>query len=320
MRQDVDIAKALRQERKRRSARRRPCGRSGDDLSAGPRTAAAIRGVAWAVRLDRRVTAQAREVHLMRSFKYLKYHIEEYVLPEFEQFGEVVLERIAPVFDAINQEATDLEKRRFRELMSAYEGPDDWSAGEGAAELAFKEASNYARTLSRMKFATLNLFAAGLYHLSEQHIIDLSLMIRGLVLSEGGGWVPREEQPTPIELKDALCSFEKETGLKLNGLASWQPIRELKMLANLVKHGEAGTTKTLRQLQPHLFVEPAFRTKNSVERNSRQRSGSRRERTMRVRKPLFGQDFYVTPDDFAKYHQGSIAYWTDVAAQLGRRR
>jgi hypothetical protein len=36
----------------------------------------------------------------------------------------------------------------------------------------------------------------------------------------------------------------------------------------------------------------------------------------RVRKPLFGQDIYVMPEDFDRYHAGSVAFWTELADAL----
>jgi hypothetical protein len=38
--------------------------------------------------------------------------------------------------------------------------------------------------------------------------------------------------------------------------------------------------------------------------------------TLRVEATLFGQDFFVTKDEFAAYHKGSVAFWTELAEAL----
>ena len=81
-------------------------------------------------------------------------------------------------------------------------------------------------------------------------------------------------------------------------------INELQLIANAVKHGEGHSAADLHQVRPDLFVLPQFKGKGI---------GTHR---MRVRKPLFGQDIYVSADDFAKYHDGSVAFWNEIAAAL----
>ena len=101
----------------------------------------------------------------------------------------------------------------------------------------------------------------------------------------------RDEIPTA----EAIKWFKNDVGLDLKGLLSWPVINELRLVANAVKHGEGHSAADLRQLRPDLFVLPQFKDREI---------GTHR---LRVRKPLFGQDIYVSADDFAKYHDGSAA-------------
>jgi hypothetical protein len=55
---------------------------------------------------------------------------------------------------------------------------------------------------------------------------------------------------------------------------------------------------------PILFVHPKLRE---------QETGAR---GLRVRKPLFGEDLWVTKEDFARYHAATLSFWDDLAAQL----
>jgi hypothetical protein len=106
-------------------------------------------------------------------------HVRARVCPRFQQFGDLVLSRVLPAFDGINEEAHALERRRYEELLSSVAAPqeDMWEAGEAMADIAFNEAMDHAVLLGSMRFATLNLFAAALYHMTEQLLIDLVLRI-----------------------------------------------------------------------------------------------------------------------------------------------
>jgi len=96
----------------------------------------------------------------------------------FQQFGDLVALACATGFDGINEEAHALERRRYEELVSASRRPRRYvGSRRGDGDIAFNEAMDHAVLLGSMRFATLNLFAAALYHMTEQHLIDLVLRI-----------------------------------------------------------------------------------------------------------------------------------------------
>lgn len=85
---------------------------------------------------------------------------------------------------------------------------------------------------------------------------------------------------------------------------SWGLIDELRLVANVVKHGEGESADDLRIKRPDLFVYLSFRDEEI-------RIGTRRIETV-----LFGQDLYVTTDELVRYHKGSVAFWTELADAL----
>ena len=95
----------------------------------------------------------------MKSFfgKHWSEHIRERICPRFKQFGELVLSRVLPAFEGINEEAHALERRRYEELMSSVSAPEEdmWEAGEAMADLAFNEAMDHAVLLESMRYATI---------------------------------------------------------------------------------------------------------------------------------------------------------------------
>jgi hypothetical protein len=112
--------------------------------------------------------------------------------------------------------------------MSSVSAPEEdmWDAGEAMADLAFNEAMDHAVLFESMRFATLNLYAAALYHLTEQHLIDLPLQILNY-----------EEQHN-FRREQVVSWFKDTPGLDLALLPSWRLIDELRLVANVVKHAE----------------------------------------------------------------------------------
>ena len=234
---------------------------------------------------------------MMKSFhgKHWRDYIHGRVVPRFRQFGELVLSRVLPAFDGINEEAEALERRRFNELVSSLDMPEEAMRGaeEAMADLAFNEAMDHALLLGSMRFATLNLYAAALYHLTEQHLIDVPLQILNY------------EGRHNLRPKDAFAWFKHTLGLDIASLASWPKIYELQLVANVVKHGEGASAAELRKIRPDLFVYPTLRE-----------SGIGPSEVLRVERTLFGNDFFVTTEEFEGYHNGSVAFWIELADAL----
>ena len=119
---------------------------------------------------------------------------------------------------------------------------DDMSAGEAIGDLALNEAMNHAVLLESMRFATLNLYAAALYHLTEQHLIDVPLQILNY------------DDRHNLRPDGAVVWFKNALALDLLSLPTWSLIEELRLVANVVKHGEGDSAAKLRKIRPELFV------------------------------------------------------------------
>jgi hypothetical protein len=223
---------------------------------------------------------------------YWGRYVEKRVCTDFQSFGGMVRNRVLPVFDGMKQELDDLEERRRNELMSAVDdSQEDYRAkGEVMEALAVNEAMEHATMLSAVYYATLNLYAAALFHLTEQHIVDLSTRILDY------------RHRAEMALADAIKWFNEDVGLDLKGLPTWAVINELRLVAHTVKHGEGHSAKALCELRPDLFTLPHHRSDGAAD--------------LRVRKPLFGEGVYVTEEDFVTYHIGSVAFWNEIAAVL----
>jgi hypothetical protein len=135
-----------------------------------------------------------------------------------------------------------------------------------------------------------------LFHLFEQHAAELRLRaLRG--------------HPKEISLKHVIQWLKKDAGVDLETFGNWDTIYdELRLVANAVKHAEGKSAAQLRLKRPELLMHP------------KEREGLARKNLIRfpVRKPLFGEDLYITPGDFCRYAEAVVGFWSELAGVLGQ--
>ena len=96
-----------------------------------------------------------------------------------------------------------------------------------------------------LRQSMVNLLAAGLYHMIEQQLGALSLDCA-------------YERVSDTNLDVVKTWYVTNLGIDLSSLEPWAKLRELRLVANSVKHAEGGSAKQLRELRPDLFQDPAF--------------------------------------------------------------
>jgi hypothetical protein len=211
---------------------------------------------------------------------------------------DTIFDRILPAFREISSEAETAQEDEWNRQMSMpSEGGDDpGDAGEMASEVGI---AHYER-LCRMRQMTLNMMAVNLRHLVDQQIMDFH---KRQVLS-----ISEERERTlhkDIVFRDRL----RNAGIDVETLRSWISMVELRLLSNVIKHGE-GDFKPERQTDydklfvtcPELFVEPEIRGTES------QLCGR-----PRVDRPAGGEDLYVSETDLSRYIESSVMFWNELA-------
>jgi hypothetical protein len=230
-------------------------------------------------------------------------YIRERVVPEFESFRDVVTERIFPVFDNFMTEAKEHGRQWLKEQIARIDR-DNPDRDEGIAyftDEALDKTVDYADTLVGMYFASTALYTLGLFHLFEQHAADLPLRVYNNYNHDG-----------PIALEDVTAWLKDEVSVNVKGFRSWQLIKELQLVANTIKHGEGGAAKRLRRFRRDLFIHPKYRSESKREKRNRM--------PRRIRKPLLGEDVFITPEEFEKYAGAAIGFWSELADAVAKER
>jgi hypothetical protein len=172
------------------------------------------------------------------------------------------------------------------------------------AEAAQEHSYDWWEMMTSLRQTTLNLLAAGLFHLVEQQLATLSR--DGLF----------DEPVSDTKLSVVVAWYREQVGIEVTGLPSWEVIDELRLVANTVKHGEGGSARDLRALRPEMFTNPAF---TALYEDAGMDLDERVRRTT-ISAPLSGDDFFVTEEALQAYAERAEAFFSEIAAVLSRQR
>jgi hypothetical protein len=186
----------------------------------------------------------------------------------------------------------------YERLCEAHTSEDDDPTS--LAEQATDEGISYAVMMSSITQGLINLFAAGLYHLFEQHL----MYIYSRMLS-----CPHGSQS--LKFDELRKEFAKDN-IEMDKFRSYRKLQELRHIANCVKHGEGKDHKscaTLRQLRPDLFESIASLSSSLPLDESWEVSKKKNP----VRQPLGGEDLYINEKEFDCYVSDVESFWDELA-------
>lgn len=105
---------------------------------------------------------------------YIAWRIRRMVLPFVRVYGQWVEERIIPMSEQLQKMAETVEQEAYDDLLSQPVGDEYSGDGSDEAEAAHDIGLSFFEDISKMYQATLNLFSAGLFHVVEQQLADLT--------------------------------------------------------------------------------------------------------------------------------------------------
>ncbi|MEW6659416.1 MAG: hypothetical protein AB1424_12225 [Thermodesulfobacteriota bacterium] len=211
-------------------------------------------------------------------------------IPEIETFAQCLVDRILPTFNKLEDEASEIEEKE-NERLCMLSGPDD--DGETIAKQAREAGQDHYTRFSSMRQGIVNMFCAGLYHLFEQHIFNI---YRLEILGIG------KEVKENLTLEIIHKEFLDRVGINIKKMKAWMLIDELRLISNTVKHADGKSSKKLKETKPKLFYNPELAGLRSL-----------RSKPGPVLKPMFGENVYVTFDDFSNYVDALKSFWFELA-------
>lgn len=213
---------------------------------------------------------------------YISSRIRQTALPFVRVYGQWVEQQIIPLASQITAMADAVEQQAYDELRQRPVGDDYSGDGFEEAEYAHDVGLSFYQNLSDMYQGTLNLFAAGLFHVIEQRLADLTR--DGAIDIQG----------PDTTLRNVVGWYHEHFHVDLKTFPSWRLIDEMRLVANTTKHGEGQSERELRAVRPDIFVSPRLRADPHMAAFP-----------MPVHLPLAGDGLYVTGDDFRNYHRAA---------------
>lgn len=187
----------------------------------------------------------------MQPFMYLLQDRRDRFKQELDVFVNTYLNKLAPVFESIDEEANAKAEEHFREIGASfnpdYDDPADY------AERAFEKGLEYWEGLSLMQYNTRLMSISTLYQFWEQQIRSYAFkeLTRHHILNNKNG--------KKFEFKDFCTKFNEieamliQCGVDTKFINSWSKIKELQLLQNVIKHGDGSSAAKLMEIRPDLF-------------------------------------------------------------------
>jgi hypothetical protein len=163
---------------------------------------------------------------------------------EIRCLADNVEKRFLPTFDSMTEEAEKIEQEAWKRFEESADSDADPGAG---AERAFQDGLAHYMDLEGLQQGFLNFSAAYCYHLFEQQI---------LYFHKKELLKPQEEGNLELLNTKEVISRFKERGIVIYQFKSWPKIDELRLVANVVKHGDGLSCEQLKKLRPEMFIGP----------------------------------------------------------------
>lgn len=235
-------------------------------------------------------------------------------LSEIDALQVGVIHRMVPSFNGLEAEADAAAKAEY-ERLGRYGGDGYGLDPEDAAEMAYDEGLAFYERMTSVRQGLLNLATAGIYHLYEQQAAHF--LRRELITF-------REEHDADfmarlLKLRESDRLFAgrlQKAGISLKAFSSFPQLEELRLVANVVKHGAGQSAESLYKLRPDLFSNPVIRGLGGPMFPVLSKVPSSRPRHVRVERPMMGHDLYITADDYARYTRIVKDFWSELASSM----
>jgi len=225
---------------------------------------------------------------------YMARRVHYSAIPYLKAYGQYVLEDLVPTFANLSERADAITTSEFKRLGEQPAGEDCDGDMSVAAEVAQDKGEAFYGTMVAIRQTSLNLFAAGLFHLLEQLLADLC--------RDGAFDTP---PPSDTKLSMVAAWYLSNFNLDLSKLSAWPKIEQLRLLANTVKHGEGDSAAKLRAIRPDLFHDPNLRELLP--------DFPQMYTTQAVRLSLAGEDIFVTIQVFAEFSRVANSFVSEIA-------
>ncbi len=230
---------------------------------------------------------------------YLALQLRHRVIQPILAFREYIFRDVLPHFADLKIRAYQISREQYDHAVSQPATEDFDGDLSTFAEDAHDYALGWYQMMKSLRQTMLNLLAAGLFHLTEQQLAQLS---------NAAGFEGR--MPKEAKLEELVRWYKSTLRLDLRDLTSWPIIDELRLVANTAKHAEGKSSRELRKQRPGVFIDPSLSgtfAESAIEEYLVHRS---------VSAPMAGEDLFVTESLLTEYAKGVESLFREIQMYL----
>lgn len=224
---------------------------------------------------------------MKKSQLYLDEGRRMYFKEHIKVFREFYLEKLYPNFENIEVDAEKYAQEKFKQLSSAVKSPAiDFS---DIAEKALDESIQFYENFNIVHYTFIASSIASLYVIWEQQT-------RKFLYDEisHDSHIDFENFCTNgmRGIKNNFNNFD----IDLTTFACWDELEELRLLNNVIKHGDGNSANDLNDLNEDLFKKDLF--VDSVKEN--------------LDTTILEENLNISKKDFIRYSEVIIQFWSEV--------
>lgn len=234
----------------------------------------------------------------MLATLYLNRSIRERLKKPYELFIDTYTNKIAPQFLNIEKEAQEISANYYNELGN-YFNPETDDPGD-YAELAWEKGMDYYEGISLMKYNTKMMWISTVYQFWEQQVrkflYDEISRTHKFYDNKGNELGYKEFCTNGInDIKDEFLWLNYNLELQ----NSWKEINELRLLTNVIKHGDGWSSKQLQKLKPEYFQDELKINRLELYKTT-----------------LNDEVLNIEQEDFVRYCKSLIKFWDELPEHL----
>lgn len=188
----------------------------------------------------------------MKAQLYLYDSLRKKFQKPIELFKDTYSNKINPIFQNIEDESKAIAEERYQEL-GRYFNPDYHDPADFAEE-AWEAGMEHYEGMTLMKYNTKLMWISTLYQFWEQQIrkfIYEEVTRMHKFIDKKGNEVHFKDFCTRgiDDIKEEFLEFDQD----LEKLSCWVKINELRLLTNVIKHGDGWSATQLKELRLDFF-------------------------------------------------------------------
>lgn len=188
----------------------------------------------------------------MTAFVYLPNFKRDFYKEQLSTFVTTYFEKLSPVFDKIEEEATKKAEEEYERIGMNFD-PDRSDPAE-MAQQAEDFGQRYWENSNLMRYNTKLMTISTFYQIWEQQVRKLlyeELTRHHSLIDKHGNEISFSKFGT--RGIDQIKEVFSQCGVVLEQLTSWGKIDELRLLQNVIKHGDGKAAEKLEGIRPTYF-------------------------------------------------------------------